>query len=330
MEGLVKIRVRRIRRFFTVRGYGRAMYTHILSAIDDSECASNALARAIDVARWQEARLTIVHVVDPVKEITVAGSPGVALIERLSDEGRALLARAQARAAASGVCASTELQTGPTVEQIVSTSRRLGCDLIVLGSHGRSGLSRVLFGSVAEGVMRDASAPALIVHDHNGGATFRHILAPIDDSACAASALALAIEAAKERDATLTILNVVDPARAVPLAMDPYGTTFQPWMEAITHEANALLAKARQQAARSGVVAEAKLVVGFPVDEIVLLSTSLGCDLIVIGSHGRSGVSRLLLGSVAEGVTRRAAAPTLIVHEKAAKPAHAPSATASL
>jgi nucleotide-binding universal stress UspA family protein len=149
---------------------------------------------------------------------------------------------------------------------------------------------------------------------------FTRILVPVDGSTCASSAVDVAIDLAKLQGARLTIVNVVDPAKAALASMDPYGGTAIPWLEALTEDGKTLLNEASERARRAGVTLSAThLLNGNAVEQIAATAAEEACDLIVIGSHGRSGLSRLVLGSVAEGVMRETSVPTLIVHEARAR-----------
>jgi nucleotide-binding universal stress UspA family protein len=145
---------------------------------------------------------------------------------------------------------------------------------------------------------------------------FSNILVAIDQSDCAAQALDVALELAQSQHAELTIINIVDPARAALASCDPYGGTAVPWMAAMTEDGEALLTAARAKATSRGVAAQTALLNGSATDQIVEAASRLRCDVIVLGSHGRDGVARMLIGSVAEGVMRRASAPTLVVHAR--------------
>lgn len=142
---------------------------------------------------------------------------------------------------------------------------------------------------------------------------FKNILAAIDDSACAQRALTLAIDLAVANRAKLTIARVVDPVEATAPAMDPY-SSIQPYLEALVENARQLVATATATAAAAGVVAEGRVLNRSSVETLVDLARSEHADLMVLGSHGRKGLSRLIVGSGAEGVMREAPCPTLVVH----------------
>jgi nucleotide-binding universal stress UspA family protein len=141
------------------------MYKKILIAIDDSTVSEGALHHAIQLAQEQHAELHVAHVTDIVG-ITWAA---VELLEAYKDEGQALLNHALDLASKAGLkAASSLLETGVVApraaEVLAEHARLLSVDLVVLGSHGRRGMSHLFLGSVAEGAARLCSMPVLIVH----------------------------------------------------------------------------------------------------------------------------------------------------------------------
>ena len=141
------------------------MFNNILVAVDGSACAAHALDIALELAKQPGTKLSILHAIDPTSAALAEIQPGRSLgTDPLHDNGKELLAKAAAKAAAAGIDASTEMVMGKAVEEVVDVAKRLQADLIVIGSHGRKGLDRMLAGSVAEGVLREVTAPTLVVH----------------------------------------------------------------------------------------------------------------------------------------------------------------------
>lgn len=141
------------------------MFTHILCPIDGSEGSIQALTTAANLAAEQNAELTICTVVDPAKAAAMAfGDPAMsaACYDALDGEARAMVEEAASKfqPTVKSKCVTID---GQPVDSIVSYATRNACDLIVMGSHGRGGLSRALLGSVAEGVVRHASIPVMII-----------------------------------------------------------------------------------------------------------------------------------------------------------------------
>jgi nucleotide-binding universal stress UspA family protein len=149
------------------------MFAHILVAVDGSPTSNRGLRTAIELAADQKATLHIVNVVDalsvtpPLEAAYIPGDYLDEMIEALRQSGRKILAKAQAQAAARAVNVKITLveSVGHTVAHaILSQARKLRADVIVLGTHGRRGLSRALMGSDAEMVVREARIPVLLVH----------------------------------------------------------------------------------------------------------------------------------------------------------------------
>jgi nucleotide-binding universal stress UspA family protein len=143
-------------------------YKKILVAVDGSEAGEQGLREAVRLAKAYRAQLFIVHVVSEL--FTDIYSERVGLdrerMTRLREGGHALLERARALAAKQGVKAKTVLRenvAGPAADPVVREAKKLGADVIVLGTHGRRGLRRMVLGSDAEQVVRTSSVPVLLV-----------------------------------------------------------------------------------------------------------------------------------------------------------------------
>jgi len=144
------------------------MYKKILVPVDGSNTASRGLQEAIGLAKDQDAVLRVIHVVD---QAVLAQTPGVMMaagdvLERLEESGAAVLKRAVALAARAGVKADTVLlrsMAGRIADGVIREAQRWRADLIVMGTHGRRGISRMLLGSDAETVVRSATVPVMLV-----------------------------------------------------------------------------------------------------------------------------------------------------------------------
>jgi nucleotide-binding universal stress UspA family protein len=146
-------------------------YRKILVAVDGSTASAKGLREALRLAKAEGARLFILHVVDEYPAFAaldgmMAGAPGVDLVPALREGGKRVLAKAQAVAAKQNVKAKAilrEMLSGPAAYPIVREAKKLGADLIVLGTHGRRGVRRLVLGSDAEQVVRTAPVPVLLV-----------------------------------------------------------------------------------------------------------------------------------------------------------------------
>ena len=144
-------------------------YKRILVPIDGSPTSARGLREAIGFAKGQKARLQLVHVVDVHNAMLAgleSGDTVADLSAALQQHGRRILAAAAASARKAGVASETvllETLTGPAAEPIVRQARKWRADLIVIGTHGRRGLKRLVMGSDAEQIVRTASAPVMLV-----------------------------------------------------------------------------------------------------------------------------------------------------------------------
>ena len=148
-------------------------YRKILVAVDGSKASAKGLREALRLAKAERARLFILHVVDDypafqAMDAMMAGAPGGDLVPFLREGGKRVLARAERLARKQGVKCTPILREqigGPAAQPIVREARKVGADLIVLGTHGRRGMRRLVLGSDAEQVVRTASVPVLLVRE---------------------------------------------------------------------------------------------------------------------------------------------------------------------
>jgi len=142
------------------------MFNSILVAIDESAAAKEAARVAVGLAQLDHAAVVLANVVDIAKLVTIAGYDTpypVEAVEALTSAGQRLLDEVKATYAASGVTITTALGEGDAIDEIVRLAVENGAGLICIGTHGRTGLARLFVGSVAEGVVRAANVPVLVV-----------------------------------------------------------------------------------------------------------------------------------------------------------------------
>ena len=141
---------------------------------------------------------------------------------------------------------------------------------------------------------------------------FRNILVAIDNSGASSSVLGLALDIANQNKASITICTVVNYARVAPSAIDMSGLGSSRMFEILRDDATRLLADALARAGEMDVAVRSMLLDGEPVSQILKIARGTRTDLIIVGSHGRRGFYRFMLGSVAEGVLRGSSVPVLI------------------
>lgn len=304
-------------------------FRNILFAGDFGTPARKAFAVADSLAQTSGARLIVLH----VDERTLVGEAGVPVYvpgESVSDTALLL---SQLRATyAPGEAAQVEyrVEQGFIDEQILRTAEAAGCDLIVMGTAGRVSLDRLLLGSIAEAVTRRAHCACLTVspsaEEEHALPAIRTILHPTDFSCHSEAALRVARELARIHGARLVVLHVV--------ANDTLPGAVPEMFVAVDSGRKSLeaLRTCVEGPDLAGPV-ETQLRRGDPSTTVLEKAADLDCDLIVIGSHGRTALGRLLMGSVAESVMRGAPCPVLTVKvpvpASAAKDAIAVPLTAS-
>lgn len=286
------------------------MYDTILVPYDGSDGAAAALHHAGEIAHWADATVRVLYVADTTRDsITVIEGRTV---DVLIEQGEEIVAEATEILESLGVAHGSDVVQGPPAKTIAEYATEYEQDLIVIPTHGRSGISRFLLGSVSERVVRHSSVPVITVRmqpDEQLTFPYERILVPIDGSDTARYAAKRVSELAGALDATLHILSVVDNTGLEP---DIKRTV----TEARTEHATTTVEAVADMATDHGVtdiVHEIKQ--GRPVEVIREYSTTHGIHLIGMGTTGRHGAERVLLGSVAERTVRSAPMPVMTIRK---------------
>ncbi len=304
------------------------MITRILFATDFSQWARRAEDYACALACSWKASLTVLSVAEfppglnpdyPVNQQYLAD-----LLKTASSQLVDLKGRAERR----GIAVTTRVATGIPSEEVITAARAEDSDLIVVGTRGKTGLAHVLLGSTAERVTRGAPCPVLTVRmepaDNEGESTLsrpvtlERILVPVDFSDCSLDAFEYAVEVAQQAKASVMLLHVLEPVS--------YGLDFDLGHIRTREDVRASWTKRLEELASShrhpDVAVDVQLRGGFPSDSIIDSVQTLPCDLIVMGTHGRRGISHALSGSVAEAVLRKARCPVVAVRSQKFGPGH--------
>jgi nucleotide-binding universal stress UspA family protein len=297
----------------------RTSIGRILCPIDFSDISHHALAHAAAVARWYEARLTLLYV--------FVNLPALDLPPLVLEDGARARLFGQMRAFADivppEVQVDCQLQEARLVhDAILAQVADTQADLLVLGTHGRSGFQRLFLGSVTEKVIRKVKCPTLIVPprapDIAPGAPveFRHVLCPIDFSDGSLAALEYAINLSEEADGQLTLLHVTEMPAA--LTQEPFVVEDEiaRIREVAATDARRKLANLIPENARAYCTIDTAVVEGRVYREILRRATETKTDLIVMGVHGRGALDLLLFGSTTHHVIRASACPVLIVRQE--------------
>jgi len=287
----------------------------ILVPVDFSNPSRQALGTAVALAQRFGSRLAVAHVTRrnrPDSHI-VAEQMGITFDTRRA--GRAKLSEFIEREKLGDLQPTRIVVDGVPFDEIAKAAKAWEADLIVIATHGYTGLKHVLLGSTAERVVRHAPCPVLVLRGREKRGTktafspdkVRSILVPVDFSKSSLDAVSLALTVARKYKAELTLLHVIETLHP-DLLIDI--TQSQRDARVAGHERLGKLADATKKAwPHTG----RELRTGHPVTTITALAKRTNADLIVMGTHGRTGLKRGLLGSVAERVVRHAPCPVLVV-----------------
>ena len=300
----------------------------ILCPIDFSDFSRRALDHAGAIAKWYDAAVTVFHVSSIVP--TAAYAPGSPVLPSMvlteQDRDELLMAMKQFAAVDAGSPLQFECAEGSAATEILAKADGMRADLLVMGTHGRSGFERLVLGSVTEKVLRKATCPVLSVPRRVPGAVspqvlFKRILCAVDFSDCSMRALNYAMSLAQEADARLTVVHVVELLTRPP---DLHETTvggprsLEEYLAAAEDDARERLTAAVPDTVRAYCAVETVVARDKPYGEILRIASEQASDLIVIGIHGRGAVDLMFFGSTAQHVVRRTSCPVLTLRKNAA------------
>ena len=312
------------------------MFTSILVPLDGSPFAERALPVALGLARRSQARIELVHVDDPRLDPSGIPMPDPRLdSERRTGVHHALDALAGQLAARNASEIRVTCLEGPVAQTLEDYITSSGPDLVVMSTHGEGGLSRLWLGSVADHLVRHSPVPVLLVRPGATGAAhgeplFRHILVPLDGSTLAERALEHAVSLATPGQTAFTLLQVVVPVSVAPQPYTSTGVAINGEnMDQRVRDVKTYLERLRGELAENGFDAAARVVAHWSIASSILeYAGEHEVDLIELATHGRGGVARLLLGSVADKLVRGARTPLLIYHPPRADDTESPQTIA--
>jgi nucleotide-binding universal stress UspA family protein len=301
------------------RDWRSFVFKKLLVPLDGSETAEAILPIACEVASATNGDLLLVTAVQQVGvwDATLT----LQVMEREEALANEYLAGQASKLAESGFTrASTRVTRGDAAEAILSLAADQGAELIAISTHGRSGITRWLFGSVATRILDAASVPVLFLRPKEGedkgapGPAIKKILVPLDGSELAMRVLEPVQQFAKAMGASLVLFHAVAPITAYPGFETAQAASIGSVIDELQEQAKAILTQAAEKVRASGVEATMVVTLDLAADGILRAADELGVDLIAIGTHGRSGLGRMVLGSVADGVVRRSTdLPTLVI-----------------
>ena len=304
---------------------------HLLVPLDFSGQSRQALTSAVPLARNHRARISLVHVVQPPTVSAWRGIPGgghyLAMnMHQVVNVAQAHLDDLATQLLPEDVRGRTVVREGNAGYEVVSAAKALKADVIVLSTIGRSGLKRVVLGSTDERIVRHAHCPVLTVRRQMNESAmrllalkkplypqrlpWRRILVPVDFSLTSLRALKIAVPLAKQSGARLLLLHVIEPN---PYATGMEGAVLVMPEATVARNAKRQLPQVARRFVPKSVRAISLVAHGRAADVIVETAEQKGADLIVLSTHGHTGLARLLMGSTAEQVVRTAKCPVFVV-----------------
>lgn len=276
-------------------------YRKVLVAFDGSEASRSALRTSFILATWIKV-LAVVPDYNGDIDLT-----GVSEIKAITHGlGQKLLTEAMAIALEEKTPILTNLDQGEPYERIVHVAENEKCDLIAMGRKGKNGLERALMGHVTARVIGYTNKDVLVVPER-GSDHLHEMLLATDGSPNTARAVSRALAIARQFKARLTLVSVV-------YANNEFLAHAPEILERLVQRSRADLEAIESRARAEGIDTRLVIRQGDPHVEITALAATIKADLIVLGSHGKKALSRLLMGSVAEQVIGSASSPVLVCH----------------
>jgi nucleotide-binding universal stress UspA family protein len=281
------------------------MYQRLLVPLDGTPTAAVALPPARTLAKAFGAELRLLH---------VTRAESVTADSTTLTKAQNYLTRIAQELTQSGLRVQTTVSQGDPVDCIVRDAGATGADLIVMATHGRGGLQRVVLGSVAQGVLTHSPMPVVLLRP--GGRRMNRVktvLVPVDGTPGASTALSVAAPLVRATGARLVLVQVVPPGAEFYVEG---GTLIEVGSEAaVRAAAQHCVEDMARRLNRADLKADGRALVGHPAEEIVKTADSVGADLILMTTHGLTGPARTVLGSIADEVLRTAHVPVFLIQQ---------------
>jgi nucleotide-binding universal stress UspA family protein len=290
------------------------VFKKIIVPLDGSQTAEAILPFVEEIAAHTGAEIVLVTAVqqvgvwDAALTLQVLDREDASAVEYLTEQAGKVAGKQRSR-----------VLRGDPAEAILRAAGEESADLIAISTHGRSGLARWLFGSTATKLLEAATVPVLFLRPKEGedkgapGPVVRKILVPLDGSDTAMSILHTVEAFAKAMGASLVLFHAVEPIAAYP-GFETQSVAAVTVVEEMQAQARQILTRAMEDAKSRGVEATMVVSLDSAVSGILHAADDQKVDLIAIGTHGRGGIGRAVLGSVADGVVRRSAdVPCLVL-----------------
>ncbi len=298
------------------------MFTKILIPLDGSETSEKVLPLARNLAATLHLPIELLEVVDVSAATAHVAADKARYLDYLIAEGESVSREHLKEVAAnfSGTKVVCTVERGKPAEVIIETAALEPGTLIAMATHGRSGVNRWLMGSVAEKVLRGSSNPLFLVraNDENAlspTATIKSIVVPLDGSELAESVLPTVVQVAKTLGAEVVLFRAFELAASAYYGSEDYLPNYDEMLRQLKVEVEGYLKEKAEELAAAGIAKVSWVAFEGPSAEQIADYSSTHPDaLLIMCTHGRSGVSRWVLGSVTEKVIRHSSDPVLVLH----------------
>lgn len=281
-------------------------YRKILVAFDGSESSRNALKQAIKFQETEKAWIRVLVVLPPYEgDLEIIGVSNIKSV--LEGSSEKLIAEAKEIADAEGAAVITNVEQGQAYEKIVDVADAENCDLIVMGRRGVHHFERMLMGSVTSRVVGYSRKDVLVI-PRDAAIRWENILLAVDESKSSEAALTHAIDFASSYGARITAVSVVD-------VNDEFYAQVPHAVDKLVDKAKSLLDKIRSKLESLDIYTETMVMEGEVYEKIVEVAGEKKSDIIFMGSHGRTGFKKLIMGSVTEKVIGFSTCPVMIIHQ---------------
>jgi nucleotide-binding universal stress UspA family protein len=291
----------------------------ILVPIDLSEESYRALEFALPLAKRFDATVHAVHVYEGAQQLSSIATGPVLFSDR--EIARRITKEAQRRCGTGPKSPNCHIRSGKPFREIVAAAEELEADLIVIATHGNGGLKHLMLGSTAEKTVRHAPCPVLVVREAARGPikaamegiVLEKILVPVDFSECAKEGARYASAFAIKVGADLLFMNVTHTADFT--ASDPNGVPPEgcELVETARLAAEDELDELVNFLPLTGISAETEVALGTPIVKLIERTKQPDVDMVIMSSHGYTGLRHVFLGSLAEQLVRQAQCPVLVV-----------------
>ncbi|MFN4196452.1 MAG: universal stress protein [Caldimicrobium sp.] len=285
-----------------------SIYEKILVGLDGSKESFNAFKNALFLGKQLKAEVSALYVVHITSEISSALSLFIGMKELFKKSGELILKEAQSIAEEEGVSVNLLLEEGDPSNKIVDMVYAKDINLLVMGKSGKGGLEKALLGSTASRVIGSSPVDVLII-PKNSKLNFNKILVPVDGSKYSEEAVQRAIDFASYFKSSVILLSVIE----IPIEFYETSAEVLKLLEHIKLEMEEFIRKMKMRFVEKNLEVKSFLLEGIIKDKILEIANKEEVDLIIMGSHGKTGLKRLLMGSTTEKVLTLYNKPVLVV-----------------